>query len=155
SLSITSSPLVRVIAWTVGAKTMVSPLWAAASRSRNVPAPWSRVLCTVRVLGTVRSSRTSSAGTNDRGGRSGRRGGRRRQLWPGRGRGDTDRGHWHIDVNIARSSQGGLVCATGSGQRPGRADQAPSPGQAGEELAGRQDLTGDAALFALPRIFQW
>src|SRR5262249_51521855 len=43
--------------------TMVSPLLAAAIRSRSDPSPLSRLFKTVSVLGRLRSSSTSSRGT--------------------------------------------------------------------------------------------
>src|SRR5216683_979742 len=59
-----SSPLVSVMVWPtrLGAKTMVSPLWAAAMSARSEPAPLSRLFRTVSVLGTQRSSSASSVG---------------------------------------------------------------------------------------------
>ena len=59
-----SSPLVSVMVWPfrLGAKTMVSPLWAAAMSARKEPAPLSRRLLTVSVLGTQRASSVSSVG---------------------------------------------------------------------------------------------
>src|SRR5262249_10033205 len=68
-----NSPLVSVIVKTfvaelypgsvVGmAKLIVSPLWAEATAARSEPPPLSRVLWTVTVLGTQRSSIASSEG---------------------------------------------------------------------------------------------
>src|SRR5260370_24477313 len=59
-----SSPLVSVMVWKsrLGAKTMVSPLWAAAMSARSEPAPLSRLFVTVSVPGTKRSSRLSRQG---------------------------------------------------------------------------------------------
>src|SRR5947209_11004237 len=66
-LSIVSWSLVSTMVWPArpGAKTIRSPLLALVIRSRSEPAPLSRLFRTVRVLGTVRSSRVSSRGTND------------------------------------------------------------------------------------------
>src|SRR5215471_15885827 len=47
-------------------KAMVSPLWAAAIVSRSEPGPKPRLLVTVRVLGSQRSSRASRQGRKDR-----------------------------------------------------------------------------------------
>src|SRR5438270_5834729 len=59
-----SSPLVSVMVWPtkLGAKTMVSPLWAAAMSARSEPAPLSSLFVTVSVLGTQRSSSASNVG---------------------------------------------------------------------------------------------
>src|SRR6266481_890408 len=59
-----SSPLVSVMVWParLGAKTMVSLLWAAAISARSEPAPLSRLFRTVSVLGNQRSSRHSRQG---------------------------------------------------------------------------------------------
>src|SRR5262245_50248914 len=43
-------------------KTIVSPLWAAAMAAGSEPAPLSRLLVTVRMLGIQRSSRASNRG---------------------------------------------------------------------------------------------
>ncbi len=61
---ISSWSLISVMVWPLRleAKTMVSPSLALLIVSRSEPAPLSRVLVTVRVLGTVRFSRTSSLG---------------------------------------------------------------------------------------------
>src|SRR6266851_7422014 len=61
-----SSPLVSVMVWPsrLGAKTMVSLLWAAAISARNEPAPLSRLFRTVSVLGIQRSSSASIVGRN-------------------------------------------------------------------------------------------
>src|SRR5262249_10461979 len=72
----------------LGSKTIISPLSAAATVSRNEPAPLSALVRTVGVLGTVRSSSTRSCGTKDRRGLEVRRPGvgddrRRRQGVPG------------------------------------------------------------------------
>src|SRR5713101_7513161 len=63
-----SSPLVSVMVWPsrLGAKTMVSLLWAAAISARREPSPLSRLLVTVSVLGTQRSSRLSMQGLKAR-----------------------------------------------------------------------------------------
>ena len=65
-LLIASSSLVRVIFWPLraGAKTIVSPPLAALIAARREPDPFSRLLVTVKVLGTARSSRPSSRGRN-------------------------------------------------------------------------------------------
>src|SRR5437899_5739125 len=54
-----SSPLVSVMVLPsrLGAKTMVSLLWAAVMSARSEPAPLSRLFRTVSVLGNQRSSR--------------------------------------------------------------------------------------------------
>jgi hypothetical protein len=67
-LVIASWSLVRVMVWParLEAKTIVSPLLAAAMVSRRDPPPLSRLFRTVRVLRTVRYSRHSKCGTNDR-----------------------------------------------------------------------------------------
>src|SRR5260370_6144206 len=63
-----SSPLVNVMVWPsrLGAKTMVSLLWAAAMSARSEPAPLSRLFRTVSVLGSQRSSRLSRQGLKPR-----------------------------------------------------------------------------------------
>src|SRR5262249_34955377 len=69
-LVMASSPLVSVMVWPrrLGAKLMVSPLWAAAISPRSEPSPAtpvSRLLVTVSVLGTQRSSRASRCGRKE------------------------------------------------------------------------------------------
>ena len=65
-LLMTSSPLVSVMVWpaSLPAKWMVSPLWAAAISARSEPEPLSRLLVTVSVLSSRRSSSASSRGRN-------------------------------------------------------------------------------------------
>src|SRR5207237_1099738 len=50
----------------LGSKTIMSPVLAALIAARREPAPLSRLFRTVSMLGSVRSSSTSSRGTNDR-----------------------------------------------------------------------------------------
>jgi hypothetical protein len=58
-----SSPEVKVMApWRPLSKAMTSPFRAWANSKRSEPSPESLRLVTVRVLGTARSSRRSSAG---------------------------------------------------------------------------------------------
>src|SRR6516162_5238821 len=66
---ISSSPLVSLIVWVVWpeggggrTKSMVSPLLATVISARKEPAPRSKRLVTVRVLGIQRLSSTSSVG---------------------------------------------------------------------------------------------
>jgi hypothetical protein len=61
-----SSPVDSEIVWPsrLGAKLTVSPLWAAAIAARSEPEPLSFMFVTMTVLGTQRSSISSSRGRN-------------------------------------------------------------------------------------------
>ena len=98
-LVMSSSPLVSVMVWMPFANSIVAPLGAAAIVSRNEPGPLSALLVTIRGLSTVRSSRTSSLGTEDR-----RWGGGRRKpgrLWE----------RWELQVRSG-SREVSLMCVS-------------------------------------------
>ena len=98
-LVMSSSPLVSVMVWMPFANSIVAPLGAAAIVSRNEPGPLSALLVTITGLSTVRSSRTSGLGTEDR-----RWGGGRRKpgrLWE----------RWELQVRSG-SREVSLMCVS-------------------------------------------